>query len=367
MNKAAITGKYLIVLYSIGLLFITGGFLSAENENSLSLSFVGDIMAHDVILNRPPYSSIYARVESYLKEDDLSFGNLEFPVDPQKSPSGYPLFNVHKDFVNAAVSAGFDVFSLANNHVADQGNSSVINSYRAVAKIPLISFSGIREDSSILMKPVLIEKKGWRIGFLAITSFSNNKTETDHLNLIDYRDPEIRASFITSMAEYAQEYDLFIISIHDGIEYASQAKGVKMQFFRDLIKSGTDIIWGHHPHVVQPWESVPREGGDALILASCGNFISGQTWFLETENPNNRAPTGDSAIFQVVVKKETETANIESITPVYISNYRDPQQGMIVDLTERLIKSDEIPENWRLYYKSRLSIIKKILEQIVTE
>lgn len=357
--------------FSLYFFFTTGGYVSADNEippaTTLTLSFVGDIMAHDVILNRPPYSNIYTHVESFLKTDDLSFGNLEFPVDQEKSPSGYPLFNVHKDFVEASVAAGFEVFSLANNHVADQGDSSVKNSVKTITQIPHIFFSGIREDSSSLMRPTLIEKKGWRIGFIAITSFSNNKTETDHLNLVNYRDPQIRENFISAMADYAQGYDLFIISVHDGIEYAPRANELKMQFFRDLIKSGTDIIWGHHPHVVQPWESIHLEERDALILASCGNFISGQTWFMKTDKPGSRAPTGDSAIFQVLVKKEDELSSIKSVTPVYISNYRDPQKGMIVDLTERLINSEEISENWRLYYKKRFSIIKNHLEQNVTD
>lgn len=378
MDIAIFKDKLLIALYCSGLLLISSGFLSAENGNlpgeseeinpsSLSLSFVGDIMAHDVILNRPPYSSIYTHVESLFKKDDLTFGNLEFPIDPDKPPSGYPLFNVHKNFVDAAVAAGFDVFSLANNHVADQGNSSVLNSHKTMSQIPQIFFSGIREIGKMQMKPLLIEKKGWRIGFLAITSFSNNKTETEHLNLVNYRDPGTRKAFIAQVEEYSSEYDLFILSIHDGIEYASEPNEVKMAFFRDLVKAGTNIIWGHHPHVVQPWETVRVEGREALILASCGNFISGQTWFLDPDNPNNRAPTGDSVIFQVTIEKSSGTSGVRGVSPLYISNYRDPQKGMIVNFTEKLMLSDEIPEKWRIYYNSRFSIISNLLKPAYAE
>ena len=63
--------------------------------NTLSLTFAGDIMAHDVNYNRPPYSKIYEHVAPYLLSDDLSFGNLEFPCDPEKPMSNFPCFNVH--------------------------------------------------------------------------------------------------------------------------------------------------------------------------------------------------------------------------------------------------------------------------------
>ncbi|MDC7222282.1 MAG: CapA family protein [Spirochaetales bacterium] len=325
------------------------------------ISFVGDIMAHDVNYNRPPYSHIYESVHSLFLEDDLTFGNLEFPVDNDKPYSTFPQFNVHSDYVQAAVTAGFDVFSLANNHSADQGKESVGKTYAALEEFDLIYHSGLRPTADALMEPTEINMGEWKIGFLAVTAFSNNWKDVGQVYLVNYKRPEIKSAFLSYIAEKAGEYDLFILSFHDGAEYVTTPREEKILFYRELVDQGVDIVWGHHSHVVQPWEIIDREGETALILPSCGNFISGQTWSLDPKNPGVRAPTGDSAIFQVTLEAEGNSVRLKGINPIYISNYRDPKKGMVVDFTESLMTSDTLSSVWRDYYRSRYAILCGLL------
>ena len=93
--------------------------------DSIELTFAGDIMAHTENWSMSDYSRIYQDVSSLLRNDDLTFANFETPVSNSLPLSTYPRFNVHSSYLDAAVEAGFDVFSLANNHSNDQGLAGV--------------------------------------------------------------------------------------------------------------------------------------------------------------------------------------------------------------------------------------------------
>ena len=87
----------------------------------LVLTFGGDIMAHTPNFSMADYSMIYADIEEIIQNDDLTFANLETPVHDGRPYENYPTFNVQPPYAQAAIDAGFDVFSLANNHSNDQG------------------------------------------------------------------------------------------------------------------------------------------------------------------------------------------------------------------------------------------------------
>ena len=77
-------------------------------------------MAHSVNYNISTYSKIYKDVEYFIKDSDLAFANIEAPIDTSRPASSYPNFNMTQKYVQAAVDAGFYVFSLCNNHTNDQ-------------------------------------------------------------------------------------------------------------------------------------------------------------------------------------------------------------------------------------------------------
>lgn len=339
-----------------------------ERQNAvlktLTLSFAGDIMAHDVNYLRKPYSRIYESVKHIFLEDDLTFANLEFPVDPQRPLSNYPNFNNHPPYVEAAISAGFDVFSLANNHIGDQGKGGIENTLSTMKELQKqnnIFFSGIKTQGRGNFIPIMIEKRNLKIGFLAITSFINNYSTAELVEIVNYKKSSENEAFVNYISSIAPHYDLFILSFHGGIEYALQPEREKILFFYSLLHAGVDIVWGHHPHVLQPWEMRMIRGATKLIIPSSGNFISGQTWRIDPVNPNpRRVFTGDSAIFSVVVGMLDDEAWILKVKPILISNYKDPDYGMLVMPFEKIFKLENLSEEWENYYHNRLKEIEKI-------
>jgi poly-gamma-glutamate capsule biosynthesis protein CapA/YwtB (metallophosphatase superfamily) len=146
----------------------------------LTLTFSGDIMAHDNNFKMKDFNEIYQDVREVLLADDLSFGNLEFAVDPTLPYSTYPRFNVHPAYVEAAIQGGFDVFTMANNHSNDQFASGMRNGRQAMRRLQEkypIAFTGIHDQplrggGFADWEMLVLEKKGLKIGFIGMTALS---------------------------------------------------------------------------------------------------------------------------------------------------------------------------------------------------
>ncbi|MFP4563374.1 MAG: CapA family protein [Spirochaetia bacterium] len=329
-----------------------------EKKPTLVLTFAGDIMAHDVNYNRPPYSHIYEGIRTYLWSDDLTFGNLEFPVHSGRPMSNYPSFNVHPPYVEAAIHAGFDVFSAANNHITDLGGEGVEKTklfLEEMERIYGISYSGLCDPPGSGISVTSIDYRTWRIGFVAITEFLNSYYGAEGVFLLNYHDEEAKGEFLDLLDSVAGEYDLFIVSFHGGVEYSRVPADEKIAFFEEIHDRGVHIVWAHHPHVLQSWYLENGKTGSRLSLYSTGNFISGQTWRLDPlDTESVRIPTGESALFRVTVISSPDGPRITSVKPIPIANYKHPEQGMIVRHLEVLARDPFLEPVWRDFYLKRL-------------
>lgn len=63
--------------------------VSADAPRELHLTFVGDIMGHDVNYQMKDFHNIYSGIIDMFLSDDLTFANLEFPLDPFRPRSGF--------------------------------------------------------------------------------------------------------------------------------------------------------------------------------------------------------------------------------------------------------------------------------------
>ncbi len=246
--------KPIIILIIIRLIILKGPLYG---ENTLKLTFAGDIMAHVINLIVPDYSVIYKNIGDVLSDDDLSFANLEFTIDESKRVSGYPRFNVHRDYIKAAVESGFQVFSVANNHIYDYGINGIFQTIRSIEFLKRlyngkIYFSGIRGNLQKKFAPEVINVKKHRIYFIAVSQFLNRFKKSPYVFLADYRNKEAVTELLKYIRKIRGKADLLILSYHGGKEYHLRPEREKISFFHRLIESGADIVYSHHPHVLQP-------------------------------------------------------------------------------------------------------------------
>jgi poly-gamma-glutamate synthesis protein (capsule biosynthesis protein) len=81
----------------------------------------------------------------------------------------------------------------------------------------------------------------------------------------------------TEIAALRPLCDVLVVSMHWGEEYRNRPSGEQEELARFLAGRDVDLILGHHPHVLQPYEYLDRPGGGkTLCFYSLGNFLSGQ-------------------------------------------------------------------------------------------
>ncbi|NOY09319.1 MAG: CapA family protein [Spirochaetes bacterium] len=364
----------LIIILIIIRLIILKGLL--YGEDTLRLTFAGDIMAHVINLIVPDYTVIYKNIEDVLSDDDLSFANLEFTIDESKRVSGYPRFNVHRDYIKAAVDSGFQVFSVANNHIYDYGIDGVFQTVRSIEFLKRlydgkVYFSGIRGNLQRGFAPEVINIKGHRIYFIAVSQFLNRLEKSPYVFLADYRNKEAEEEFLKYIRKIRKNADLLILSYHGGKEYYLKPEREKISFFHRLIESGVDIVYSHHPHVLQPYEIVKHNDLRKLILYSTGNLISGM---IKSLKPGNSGAivnyTGDSVLFTVTVAFTNSGPDIKNIKIVPVAQYKNPEGYVVIDKMKNLTGVKD-KKNRALtgdeYYKKRLKIINRVLTEQVHE
>jgi poly-gamma-glutamate synthesis protein (capsule biosynthesis protein) len=163
--------------------------------------------------------------------------------------------------------------------------------------------------------------------------------------------------------EAAPRYDLLVVSYHGGMEYARQPEPSRVRFFRRLLEAGADVVWGHHPHVLQDYELVDRPEGRGLALYSTGNFLSGMTWGVDPLEPEDeRAWTGDSALWAVWVRPAPGGLGVWAVQPIPVTNVRD-RRGTVVVSTFPGLSAQGLSEPWSGYFRRRSLLLAESLRE----
>ena len=294
LKKIKIAFIYTILIFFIGC--STTSKISEQksdvvelNKNELSLIFAGDIMAHRPNFSMKDYSKIWKDVKDIIKNSDYAFANIESPVDNSLPFSTFPNFNMQEQYPQEAINAGFNVFSLVNNHSNDQSFSGMMNTihwaentqkanYNSSRKV---YFNGLNKNKDTPISYTIINHDDWKILFCAVTEILNRNDYKSYMNYVPYTEKG-RNNFIAYVNQIKNETkcDLFILSVHtQEPEYITEVTKKRKEYFYKLLDNGIDIIWANHPHVMQEWEIVKSDKSPyktKFIMYSVGNTISGQ-------------------------------------------------------------------------------------------
>lgn len=259
-----------------------------EPSRRVSLVAVGDIMlARHVERLMQTHGTDYpfAKIEDKLQDADIAFGNLESPLSERGTPlPGKGIcFRARPEMASRLKKAGFDVLSVANNHALDYDTDAFLDTLDLLRSNQIEPVGGGKNIDEA-RQPVIIEKNGLRIGFLAYTMFADiyydyryrrtfRATET-----VSGVAPLEQELILEDVAALRPRVDAVIVSLHWGTEYSRYPDPGQQELGRALIDAGADLIIGHHPHVIQGLERY----GNGLIAYSLGNFIFDQNQHLST-------------------------------------------------------------------------------------
>jgi hypothetical protein len=155
--------------------------------------------------------------------------------------------------------AELNLATYTNNHARDCGDTKSAHTQQVLEDAG-ISSQG--EESDVLYLPVGEQT----VAFISLNDYDGNY-ELDAIEEL--------------LGSARRESDLVVVSVHWGSEYQGGPTRHQEQLAGVLVDAGADLVWGHHPHVLQRMEWVPStvDGHTALVMYSLGNLLSDQ-WML---------------------------------------------------------------------------------------
>ena len=231
---------------------------SSQRENTFE-TIVGGDMSY-------PFSG----VKEYFDDDYLTIANLECSLSDE-TLYGSGTFNFCGDAGNAEmlVDGSVEFVTLGNNHTMDFGTKGLEKTEAALDKYG-VAYAA--PNGSYIYEA----DGGIRVGLYAAPWSASQAQVVSGVSALA-NDPDV---------------DIVICLMHWGIEGSYRQQGNQTSIGKAAIDAGADIVYGSHPHVLQPVE----EYNGGWIIYSLGNFVFG----------GNTAPRDrDTAILQFTVKRDT--------------------------------------------------------------
>jgi poly-gamma-glutamate synthesis protein (capsule biosynthesis protein) len=286
----------------------------ATNTETTTLIAVGDIMVsryvEEKMIHTRDWRYPFLQTAAITSRGEIIFGNLESPLvsGPIVETDGMS-FRADPRAVSGLSYAGFNVLSLANNHMKNKGGAGITSTITTLDQANILH-AGAGLDDVSAREPAIIEKNRITFGFLAYTdsAFTPAPYEaTPTRSGSPFLNEKTLADDITKLKLRA---DVVIVSMHAGTEYQDVQNQKQINFAHQAIDLGAQVVIGHHPHVVQPVEYYR----DGYILYSLGNFVFDQMWSEKTQE-GAIATITFSGIQPISLK----------ITPIKIFEYAQPR------------------------------------------
>ncbi len=309
----------------------------------VTVAGVGDIMlgtsfpSNAYLPDESILGTLFGTLGDTLNTFDVVFGNLEGaflndgpPAKICRDSTLCYLFRMPERYAVLLRDAGFNMISLANNHINDFGDAGRRRSMRLLDSLG-IAHAGVTE------RPYdIVEVRGLKVGLVA---FAPNR------GTVNMHDHDGVASLIATMKERC---NIVVASFHGGAEgadyqhltreveyYHGENRGNVYEFARLLIDSGADIVFGHGPHVARAIDLYK----DRFIAYSLGNFMTFSRFNIQ--GPNGLAPV---AVVTVNSEGEFVTGRIVPGHQLWRQGVRYDGQRRVINRIRELNLAD-IPES----------------------
>ena len=274
---------------------------AAGRAETLTLSFVGDCSIgerlesadtegnYTLTLKEKGYDWPFSQVREYLEADDFTFANNEVVYTSRKNHQDKRT-NLKGPAENAQtyLYSGVDAVNTANNHAMD------------------FHLEGYDDTLAALDQ--------WGVAHFG-TLYPGGKQERDYLGIYDVgeirigimgfaypQDSDIQEIAMRCQALRGSGCALVIVSLHWGREVKDTPETWQFSFARKVLDAGADVVWGHHPHILQQVQFYQGKP----IFYSTGNFTFGS---MSQVDP-------DTGIFQLRYHVTQEGIELENFTVI---------------------------------------------------
>ena len=250
----------------------------------------------------------WSGIDGLFLEDDLTVINLEcVPSDIGSPLEKKFVFRCPTESLSSIRANGIDVANMGNNHSGDYGKDALIDG-RASLISAGIAPVGAGKDFDEAGEPAVFEINGWKIavvGFGGIAPAESWYATEDRPGM---RSGDHTDQMVEAVAAAAAFADIVVVTVHWGVELDTQPREDDIARAEAMIDAGADIIFGHHPHRMQPLDFIDG----SAVFWSLGNFV----W------PHNSIPSATTAVARVVVSPD---GAVEAcLIPAFIESHGHP-------------------------------------------
>ena len=234
-----------------------------------------------------------AGIAPALRAADFAFANLEVPLTDARTPTATKtaaelrartqfVLKADPRHIAALRNAGLDAVGLANNHAMDYGAAGLAQERTLLARWGIRAAGAGPTGRDAASLAVVTGRDGFRVGLLAALAFMGRPAlrkcgpagpDRAGVNVLAFDgriDERARAKLRAWIAPARARCDYLVVALHWGIERQPRPTAYQIALGRAVADAGADLVWGAHPHVLQPTEidrGVP-------ILYSTGNLVS---------------------------------------------------------------------------------------------
>src|SRR5262249_40179088 len=175
-------------------------------------------------------------------------------------------YRVKPRLAKAMAKAGINVVTLANNHLLDCGREGVLETLQVLAEAGVAAI-GAGTPKPAAHAPAILKTGSLRVGLLGY--YWNRRTAARGPWPGSAMDP--REDLAADIRALKERVDRVVATFHWGVPYVRQPSEADRAKARFAVDCGADIVIGHHPHIVQPFEIYRGHP----IFYSVGNFTFG--------------------------------------------------------------------------------------------
>ena len=266
------------------------------SEDEITLAFAGDVSFAEEYTNmgilRQRGGDIRNCFDEFLLKEmqdaDIFMLNNEFPYTDRGTPTEGKTytFRAHPESVKYLYDMGADIVSIANNHVYDYGEVSLLDTLTTL-EAAAMPYVGAGRNIKEAIEPVYFIANDYKIAYVSATQIEQGDypdtkgAGENSAGVFRCWNPE---RLYEVVAEAKVNSDFVVVYIHWGTELAETLHWAQTDQAAGLVEAGADLIIGDHPHCLQEIAYI----GDVPVVYSMGNF-----WF--------NSKTQDTGIFKAII------------------------------------------------------------------
>ncbi len=285
---------------------------------STTLLFTGDInpgrcVAKSMVASGD-FDFPYEALAPDLRAADILVGSLDGSITDKAPIADCPTtmsLNGPVQVAQGLQFAGFDVITVATNHVKNCGiigcwNKALLDTLDNLSAVGIQPVGG-GATLAEARKPVIIVKNGVRFAFLGASNVGAEMWATDTTPGTD----PLRADIILDDIKAAkQQADVVIVLAQWGPEYTHNPDWTQFNLAGQMMDAGATLVIGNQAHWVQATETFPN----GVVAYALGNFVFDQNWSKKTQQ---------AVLFEATFQGST-LANWR-LRPIHIGNDFQPR------------------------------------------